>query len=380
MRVIRRRPILGLFMVMLYTNSVLSNTMNDGDMVEQLTETPYKEDSTDRLVLASISLFFAVCLSVACSICAYCVYADDQILRNFVSNGIKLNAKVVEYTLTNHSRQEYTATIEYRYNNATEECTGNETEEGSIAENTNSNNNLSNNFGTIIRKQIKCVESDFVLRHSNPTADATTTSVNEMNRNTSPSKRPVTSMQQHSRPQSVCIEIQKDLRHHNHQQYSCDNDKFPSFDVAIFHPPRQFYIEVAVLPEHPTSAIGYQQLIQSLNHFPIIVLMTSLSVLAYFCAYVATMNVLPGREISVGLTRSLAVLVVCVTTEILILTFCCHDMILKVLKNEYDLHKHNVDDENYFNYKTEDETLYTMPSSFGGAGAGLGLTWTGSTS
>ena len=55
-------------------------------------------------------------------------------------------------------------------------------------------------------------------------------------------------------------------------------------------------------------------------------------------------------------------------------------MINEMLNNEYKLQGDDSDDNNYFNYKMEDETLYTMPSSFGGTGIVGVLTLTASTS
>ena len=349
----------------------------------------YYVDSTERLVLGSISLFFAVCLSFVSSIIACCVYTEDRILRDFASNGIKLEAKVVEYTLTNSSRREYTATIDYRYNyhsENTKQLEDTERDEESIAENVDD----INFFATIIRKRIKCVDSDLVLRNRCDTdlqkaISCANMSVNERKWSALTSKRrhTTTQQQQHNnnRPQSICIEIRKDLYSEN-DEGSCndENEKFPSFDYAIFNPPKQYYVDIVVLPEHPTSAIGYRQLMHSLNRFPIIVLITSLFLLTYFCIYIAIINYTPEIQFLASLVKSFAVLVALLSTEFIILTLGCHKMINEMLSNEYKLHGDDSDNDNYLNYKTEDETLYTMPSSFGGTGIGGGLASTASTS
>ena len=367
----------------MYTNYSFADAIENGDLDSQSLVTMYNVDSTDHLVFASVLLFFATCLSVVSTLCAYYLFTEDQILRKFVSDGIKLDAKVVEYTLTNRSRQQYTATIDYRYNydsKTTKVYNAKETDEEAASTKVKyTTTAMDNYFPTIIRKQIKCVESDFVLRRHQSdfelhksTNYANTRNNERIRNNISPSKQQTstTSLQQY-KPQSIWIEIRKDL-HSDDNQYSYDVDeKFPSFDVAMFNAPQQYYVNVVVLPDHPISAIGCEQLMQSLNHCPFILLIASLLTLAYFCVYISIVNVVPGRGISFGLSRSFVILLVLILTETMILQCCCRDMILDVLTNEYELHTDDSKNDNYFRYKTEDETLYTMPSSFGGTGVGL---------
>lgn len=313
-------------------------------------------DSSERIVLVSLFLFLAVSLSAVSCIMAYCVYTEYQIIQNFVSNGVKLYAKVIDYILTNRIRCEYIATIEYRFCHDINSMNLNnkERDEESTTEN---NLDIRDCFATIMRKQIKCVESDFVQGNT-------------------ANKGVTTRMPQHDNSQSICIEIRKDLCSED-DQGSCDdvNENFPSFEYAIFNPPQQFFIAVVVLPEHPTSAIGYVQLLQSLDHFPIIVLITSLSLLAYFFVYLAIINFSPGNGPSINLIKALVVLAISVLMEIMVLFLCCNKMIQEMMNVEYKLHDgDDADDDKYFNFKTEDETLYTIPSSFGGPGIGIGLT------
>ena len=357
MKQVQLLSLLGLSLV--YTKYASANDIDDG-YIDSATN-DYFVDSSDRLVLASLSFFFAVCLSLVSSILAYCVYTEDQILRNFISNGIRLEAKVVEYTLTNISRRTFVATIDYRYNSdAASKNTANDTDELEPNDAYIDNNNA---FATIIRKRIKCVESDLILRNS-------------CDINISPSKRRmVTTTREHcQKPQSVCIEIRKDLHDEDHQGscYDEEDAKFPSFDYAVFNPPHQYYVDVVVLPDQPTSAIGYQQLMHSLDHFPIIVLLACLSLLVYFCLYMGVVNLAPRRGLSASLFTAFVVWATLLSTEIIILSSCCHDMINEMLSNELLSDRADSDDDNYFNFKTEDETLYTMPSSFGGTALGTG--------
>jgi hypothetical protein len=199
------------------------------------------------------------------------------------------------------------------------------------------------------------------------------TTINEMVRTNlkQAKQRTTTNSQQCKQPQSILIEIRKDWHNDDNIQYSCDDgEKFPSFDLAVFSAPQKYYIEVMVLPEHPTSAIGYRQLLQSMNHLPILILITCLWILAYFCMYVAIANIAPERGILFGLSRSFILLGILVSTETLVVTFCCRDMILEALYDAYDLHDDDKKTDHYLKFKTEDDTLYSMPSSFGGIGVG----------
>jgi hypothetical protein len=369
--------------LLFYANYAFADAVDGSDLDSQSLDAKYNVDATDHLVFSCLLLFFAVCLSAVSTLCAYCVYAEDQILRNFVSNGIKVDAKVVEYTLTNRNRQEYTATIDYRYNydsKTMKQHIAKERDEESIAENIM--NTKDDYFATIIRKRIKCAESDFVLRQPNDTTlqksvSHASASISEKTRSFPPSKQHMTTnTRQQCKPLSLWIEIQKDLNGD-----SCDDiEKFPSFDVAVFTLPQQYYVDVIVLPDYPTSAIGYKQLMQSLNHAPIIVLIASLSVLAYFCVYISVVNIDPGEGLSYDLNISFAVLAIFMSTEILISALCCRHMILDALKNAYELHTVDSENDYYLNFKTEDETLHTMPSSFGGIGAGFSQASMASTS
>jgi hypothetical protein len=385
-------------LIILYSYSTLTDASDNVDV--SAVDTPIHVNSTDRFVIGSFAVLFALCLSTLTSMIAYFVFIEDRIVRHFLSDGIQLEAKVVEYTLINARRQEYCATIDYRYNfgtmegggivndchNMTEECvdgmdaTATASTTATATANDHPNANYDNDsFRTIIRKQIKCAASDFVLHDDHDTTIRNGDASHDTNHNIPTLSKNHTMANQQLQRQSICLEIPKEIR-----DGAADGDKFPSFDVAIFNPLQQYYVNVVVLPEYPTSAISYQTMTQSMVQSPIIFLILFLGTLSYACIFVAITNLIaPGRgalHVSIAV-KSLVVLVVFLMIEILIFHLSCYQWVCEMLNTEYRMFPYNnTPDDLYFLYKTEDETIYTMPSSLGCAATATALTMTTSTS
>jgi hypothetical protein len=251
------------------------------------------DDEAELCVVAVFSFLFAVCISAVTVSIAYFFILEDALMRRFAEEGLELEAKVVDTSFVRHHATEgaeYAATVDYRYLNGDDH---------------------DGYYATIIRKQIKCLESDI-----HRPLDST------------PSNR-------------VYIEVNAELQ------------GFPSFDgcsVVVFEEPPQRYIPVLVLPAHPNSAIpsGYvQRTVQPEKRRPTAMLVLFLTAVTLFCIDLGLTNalqlsrnselllLLQGRwgaifGVSVMVTMTL------LGVELLLLhTSCCRELFRDAVHQDY---------------------------------------------
>jgi amino acid transporter len=282
------------------------------------------EDFSEVIVIAGFLFLFGCCISLIATSVSYFIYTEEKILSYFLSSGVQIEAKVVDFRMVRKlsaNCSEYCARVDYRY-----KCDDCDEESGY-------------RFETVIRKHIRCLESDFLCVRKDDIAK------NCENEGTTENCT------------SVCIEIQQSAKENGDRQF----EVFPSFDMAVFDPPQHYHIVVVVLPGHPESAIGYQHVLRSTmqlqTQLPIVLLIVFLSLLSFFCVYLGLVKVLPIWQRGMTTKVSLLVVTVLFVIELLLIHFRYREAIHEMVYQDYIRR----DNEN-IDVKTEDESLVTVSS------------------